>query len=106
MFRDDIDLLVTPTMSVPPPLVGSWRAGMDVDPQVGLLNCYPMAVFTSIFNVTGLPAISLPVHQSTAGLPIGVQLVAGAWREDRLLQVGTQIEQALPWADRHPALAV
>ncbi len=78
---------------------------MTDDPWTGLMNCYPMAVFTSIFNVAGLPAISLPVHQSAAGLPIGVQLVAGAWREDRLLQLGTQIEQALPWADRHPELA-
>jgi amidase len=103
-FGRDFDLLVTPTMSVQPPLVGSWREGTDADPTVGLLNCYPMAVFTSIFNITGLPAMSLPVHQSAAGLPVGVQLVAPPWHDDLLLQVGTQLEVALPWAARHPAL--
>jgi amidase len=104
-FGRDFDVLITPTMTVQPPKVGSWRAGMDVDPQMALMNCYPMAIFTSIFNVTGLPALSLPLHQSEAGLPVGVQLVAGPWREDLLLQLGTQLEQALPWKDRHPALA-
>ena len=103
-FGRDFDVLVTPTMSVPPPKVGTWREGMDADPWAGLLNCFPMAVFTSIFNVTGLPALSLPVHQSAQGLPIGVQLVAPPWREDLLLQLGTQLERALPWKDRHPAL--
>jgi amidase len=104
-FGRDFDVLVTPTMAVQPPKVGSWREGMDVDPQMGLLNCYPMGIFTSIFNVTGLPALSLPLHQSADGLPVGVQLVASPWREDLLLQLGTQLEQALPWKDRRPALA-
>ena len=104
-FGRDFDVLVTPTMSVQPPKVGTWREGADTDPWASLLNCYPMAVFTSIFNVTGLPAISLPVHQSAQGLPVGVQVVAPPWREDLLLQVGTQLEQALPWKDRHPALS-
>src|SRR5205085_3936166 len=66
MFENDFDVLVTPTMSVPPPPVGAWREGMTDDPWTGLMNCFPMAVFTSIFNVTGLPALSLPVHQSGA----------------------------------------
>jgi amidase len=98
----DFDVLVTPTMAVQPPAVGAWREGTDVDPQAGLLNCYPMAVFTSIFNVTGLPAISLPVHESAAGLPIGVQLVGSPWQDHLLVQLGAQLESALPWADRHP----
>src|SRR5437899_10089432 len=93
-FGRDFDLLVSPTMAVQPPKVGTWREGMDADPTVGLLNCYPMAVFTSIFNVTGLPAMSLPVHQSPDGLPVGVQLVAPPWREDLLLSAGTQLENA------------
>jgi amidase len=101
-FGRDFDLLVTPTMAVPPPKTGSWRQGMETDPQMGLLNCFPMGVFTSIFNVTGLPALSLPVHQTADGLPVGVQLVGPAWRDDLLLQVGTQLEAALPWKDRRP----
>ena len=105
-FGRDFDLLVTPTMAVQPPKVSSWRDGMTDDPWAGLMNCYPMAVFTSIFNVTGLPAMSLPVHQSAGGLPVGVQIVAPPWREDVVLQVGAQLERALPWKDRHPVLSV
>jgi amidase len=104
-FGRDFDVLVTPTMAVQPPEVGTWR-GTDDDPTAGLLNCYPMAVFTSIFNVTGLPAISLPVHEAAGGLPVGVQVVAPPWREDLLLQVGSQLETSLPWRERHPSLSV
>jgi amidase len=104
-FVEDFDVVVTPTMACLPPAVGAWREGTDADPTVALLNCYPMAVFTSIFNVTGLPAISLPVHQDDAsGLPVGVQVVAAPWRDDVVFQVASQLEQALPWADRHPTI--
>jgi amidase len=54
------------------------------------------------FDASGQPAISLPLHQSSEGLPIGSQLVAVTGREDQLLQVGAQLEAALPWADRRP----
>jgi amidase len=99
------DLLVTPTMACLPPPVGAWRAGTDDNPLMALLNCYPLAVFTSLFNVTGLPAISLPLHQDgPTGLPVGVQVVAAPWREDLLLQVSRALEQSNPWSDRHPSL--
>jgi amidase len=102
-FVADIDLLVTPTMACLPPAVGAWRAGTDEDPLMALVNSYPMAVFTSLFNVTGQPAISVPTHHDDAsGLPVGVQLVAAPWREDLLLQVARTLELALPWADRRP----
>ena len=62
-------------------------------------------LFTSIFNMNGLPAISLPLHQAAdTGLPIGVQVVAGPWQEALLLRVASQLEQALPWSDRRPDL--
>src|SRR5690606_26420405 len=81
-FVDRVDLLVTPTMACLPPPVGAWRAGTEHDPRMALLNSYPMAVFTSLFNVTGQPAVSLPVHHDEAtGLPVGVQLVAAPWQE-------------------------
>jgi amidase len=103
-FVTGYDLLVTPTMACLPPPVGSWREGMEADPMIGLINCFPMAVFTSVFNVTGLPAISVPVHHDDAtGLPVGVQIVAAPWREDLLLQVAAHLEQALPWKDRRPS---
>jgi amidase len=67
-------------------------------------NSYPLGVFAALFNVTGQPAISVPIHHDDAtGLPVGVQLVAAPWREDLLLQTSRTLELAYPWADRHPA---
>ncbi|WP_030872387.1 amidase [Streptomyces sp. NRRL F-2747] len=105
-FVASFDLLVTPTMACLPPPVGAWRAGTEDDPSAALRNSYPMGVFTSLFNVTGQPAITVPVHHDLAsGLPVGVQIVAAPWREDLLLQVARLLEQALPWAHRRPPLS-
>ncbi|WP_380281671.1 amidase [Kitasatospora purpeofusca] len=102
-FVAGFDLLVTPTMACLPPRIGAWRAGTDEDPLMALRNSYPMGVFTSLFNVTGQPAVSLPLHHDDAtGLPVGVQLVAAPWREDLLLQVSRVLELAHPWGDRRP----
>jgi amidase len=56
------------------------------------------------FNLTGQPAISLPLYQTADGLPIGVQLVAALGREDQLYALAGQLERAAPWAARRPAL--
>jgi amidase len=61
-----------------------------------------LATFTTPFNITGQPAVSLPLHWNDAGLPIGVQLVAAYGREDVLLRLAAQLETAQPWANRHP----
>ncbi len=93
------------TEDLPPP-VGAWRAGTDEDPLMALFNSYPMVVFTSLFNVTGQPAISVPIHHDGAtGLPVGVQIVAAPWRDDVLLQVSRTLELAHPWANRHPEIS-
>ena len=105
-FVASFDLLITPTMACLPPPIGAWREGVDEVPLMALLNSYPMAVFTSLFNVTGQPAISVPVHQDDAtDLPVGVQIVAAPWREDLLLQVAHILELAHPWTDRRPKVS-
>jgi amidase len=100
-FDTEFDILVTPTMSIKPPRAGevlaAAHAGSGMPAEV-----LQMSAFTSIFNVTGLPAISLPLYQSASGLPVGVQLVAGPWEEARLLQVAAQLEAAEPWSQRRP----
>jgi amidase len=63
-----------------------------------------LLLFTAQFNVTGQPGISLPLHRSADGLPIGVQLVAGYGREDVLVRVAAQLEEAAPWPAIAPAI--
>ncbi len=104
-FGRDFDVLVTPTMAVVPPPVGSIWDGMDQDPGAPLLNATPMAAYTAMFNVTGQPALSLPLHMSASGLPVGVQFASGPWDEAVLLRLGAQLEQHVPWRDRRPPLA-
>jgi amidase len=104
-FADGWDLLLTPTLSQPPMRLGE-VGGPDTNAFDALAKAGPYAAFTSSFNVTGQPAISLPLHWNDAGLPIGVQLVAAYGREDVLFRVAGQLEQAAPWADRHPSAFV
>ncbi len=63
------------------------------------------AAFTAPFNITGQPAISLPLHWNADGLPIGVLLVAAQDREDVLIRLASQLEEAAPWSARRPAEA-
>jgi amidase len=101
-FGQGFDVLLTPTSPLPPPPLG-WAAP-DV-PQAELLDRLGrVTLFTMPFDVTGQPAISLPLHQDPNGLPIGVQLVGAAWREDQLLSLAGQIERAAPWSGRLPTI--
>jgi amidase len=102
-WEDGFDLLLTPTMGEPPTELGSF------DPEPGnpaspIFRSIPVAGFTAFWNATGQPAISLPLRWNDAGLPIGVQLVATYGREDLLLRVAAQLEEAQPWAERRPPL--
>ena len=101
----DHDLLLTPTMALPPAEIGSIGNGDEENPLMPIVRATPYAVFTAGFNSTGQPAITLPLHSADDGLPIGVQLVAAFGREDLLLRVAAQLEQAQPWAERWPALS-
>ena len=60
--------------------------------------------YTAQFNMTGQPAISLPLHMSADGLPMGVQFVGAPYREDLLLRLAAQLETASPWSQRRPAV--
>jgi amidase len=97
----DHDLLVTPTVGAPPPELG-WFTAAGPEHEGGRVARF--IPYTAQFNMTGQPAISLPLHWTPGGLPVGVQLVAAYGREDLLVRVASQIEQAAPWADRHPPL--
>jgi amidase len=103
-WDDGFDLLLTPTTAEPAPPLGTF-APVPGDPLAPLMRSVPLAIFTAMFNITGQPAISLPVHWSAAGVPVGAQLVAAHGREDRLIAVAAQLEQALPWVDRWPLAA-
>ncbi|MEE2040059.1 amidase [Nocardiopsis sp. CT-R113] len=106
-FLDRYDLLVTPTLGrLPAP-----HGALDYDAPGHSVRSWLRALlaygpFTAPFNVAGQPAISLPLAQSPEGLPIGVQLVAAHGREDLLLAVAAQLEQAVPWGDRRPPFHV
>lgn len=102
-WADGWDLLVTPTLGEPPPPLGEFGPEAD-NPAAALLRCLPIMPFLAAFNVTGQPAISLPLHQNAAGLPVGVQFVAAWGREDLLIRVASALEEALPWSDRRPEL--
>jgi amidase len=93
------DVLVTPTLAAPPPRIGWFtEEGPDKEgPRIGSFSPY-----TAPFNMTGQPAMSLPLHWTPAGLPVGVQFVAAYGREDLLVRLAAQLETAAPWADKRP----
>jgi len=93
------DLLLTPTLGAPPPELGWFTAAGPEEEDVRVTSFIP---YTAQFNLTGQPAISLPLHWTPGGLPVGVQLAAAYGREDILIRVASQLEQAAPWSERHP----
>jgi amidase len=92
-WADGFDLLLTPTTQQPPP---------RHDEVVPEKEAATWGLFTMPFSVSGQPAISLPLHWTPEGLPIGVQLVADYGREDVLIRVAAQLEEAMPWRQRRP----
>jgi amidase len=100
-LASEFDLLLTPTVGEPPPRLGSYDDS-GPDPMAAIRRAWPTAAFSGIFNATGQPAISLPLHWTEDGLPVGVQLVAALGREDLLIRVAAQIEREQPWSERTP----
>ncbi|RME20389.1 MAG: amidase [Deltaproteobacteria bacterium] len=119
-FHQRYDLFLGPTLAHPPVRLGQLalkpaeRVGlaalrtMPLKPAIRQVlarlaaNNFEYTPNTELFNQTGQPAISLPLHWSDAGLPIGVQLAAAMGREDLLIRVASQLEQAAPWIGRKP----
>jgi len=104
-FFSAYDVLVTPTLGRLPAPHGTLdynSTDHSVDSWIRTIMAY--GPFTALFNIAGQPAISLPLGQSEAGLPIGVQLVAPYGREDILFRVGAQLDRAQPWHDRRPPI--
>jgi amidase len=96
-LADGFDMLVTPTCAEPPPELGDL-----IRPETHGSRLLPFALFTAPFNITGQPAMSVPLHWTSSGLPVGVQLVAAPYREDVLIRLAAQLEEAAPWAERRP----
>jgi amidase len=94
------DVVLTPTLAQPPLRVGEIRD--DADPARDFENQKAFTPWTSAWNLTGMPAVSLPLHMTPDGLPVGVMLAARPAQEHVLLSLSAQVEAAAPWFDRRP----
>jgi amidase len=121
-FFTDYDIYLTPTMAVVPPLVGANRPGRLEQALVKVTNTLSLGrllkasgvvdklataslaqvPFTQLANLTGLPAMSVPLYWTAESLPVGVHFTAPGGEEARLLQLAAQLEQAQPWFARRP----
>jgi amidase len=99
-FWEEVDVVLTPTLALPPVRI-EWQeaAGGGLEQLLRNLEFTP---FTAVANLTGLPAMSVPLHWSDEGLPIGVQAVGPPAGDALLLRLAAQIEEARPWVDRRP----
>jgi amidase len=100
-WTDGWDLLLTPTVADLPLPLGVIANNPD-NPLEAMERAFQFIPFTPAFNMSGQPAINVPVEWTDTGLPVGVQLVAAYGREDVLLRVASQLETAKPWAHRTP----
>ena len=102
-WADGWDLLLTPTLAEPPPPLTEFENNPE-HPMAPMRRAGRFAAFTPPFNMSGQPAISLPLHRNAEGLPIGIQLAAAYGREDILIRIASQLESAHPWTSDHPAV--
>ncbi len=124
-FFQGYDLYLTPTVARPPIRIGALNPPPLLERLLDLLNRFPSGglyrrsglierialenlaatPFTQLANLTGVPAVSLPLHWTKEDLPLGVQLLAPFGEEARLIRVSAQLEAARPWSNRRPPLA-
>ncbi len=103
-FLAPYDAVLTPTLASPPIRIGEVH-GLGPDPWENYRRSGHFTPYTAIVNMSGLPAISLPLYASDEGLPLGVQLIGRPAGEGELLALSAQLEEALPWAERVAPLA-
>jgi amidase len=100
-FFQTHDILLTPTMADPPQPLGTYdMMSSDLDDYISRSLAH--TAFTPQFNIVGCPAMSVPLHWTAAGLPVGVHFGAGFGNEAVLFRLAGQLERARPWRDRHP----
>ena len=102
-WAEGFDLLLSPTIGMLPARIGEFDSPADA-PLEGFMRTAPIGAYTVPFNLTGQPAISLPLHWTADGIPAGVQFAASYGREDLLIRVASQLEKARPWKDKWPLL--
>ncbi len=100
-WADGWDILVTPTLARIPLKLGT-IANDAAQPMRASTVSADFCAFTPPYNTSGQPAISLPLHWTTSGLPVGIQFVAGYGREDVLIRLAAQLETARPWSHHKP----
>jgi amidase len=101
-FWNDYDVFVTPSLAQPPIEIGALQPGPGEPAMSMLEKSADFVPFTPAINLTGQPAISLPLHHSSEGLPIGVHFIGPPADEELLLSLAAQLEEAAPWAERRP----
>jgi len=104
-FFEDHDIWMTPTMAQLPPKLGYLDSNLE-DAEQFFERLWRFNPFNSIYNATGLPAITLPLHMSASGLPVGIMLGARFGGEDVLMRLSAQLETAHPWQHRHPSVSL
>jgi amidase len=104
-YYSGFDLWLMPVLAEPPLPLGTLDAPAD-NPLFPLLRAAQYVPFTPIANVTGQPAMSVPLYWTESGLPVGSQFMARYADEATLFRLAAQLEEARPWAGRRPPLAV
>ncbi len=106
-FFNEYDVLLTPTITGPALPLGHIRGNdPSLDAQGWYDHLFEHAPYTALYNMTGQPAISLPLQENAEGLPLGIQFVARFGAEDILLRLAAQLEEAMPWTGRRPKVHV
>jgi amidase len=104
-FMAGVDVWLTPTLAQPPLTLGALDSTPD-DPLRGWPASYAFAPFTAPCNVTGQPAMSVPLYWSAQGLPIGAHFIGRYGDEATLFRLASQLETARPWGDRRPPISI